>query len=254
MKFTRLLQASVLAGAMTTGAAQADMIYGIYLGAQGWQTETSGYFGNDGEDINSVQFNYEDETQTSFYVAIEHPVPLLPNIKVRQNDIQVEGDTVGQIEFGGEVFVGTADTDGDITNTDFILYYEILDNDLVSFDIGINGKSIDGEFTMTDTTDGFSGTSTETFSGVVPMAYAAAEIGLPFTGLSIFGDISYIGFDGHSLQDAQVGIQYAFIDNIAVDVSIQAGFRTFAFELDDLDDISSDITIDGAFAGLQVHF
>ncbi|WP_111978613.1 TIGR04219 family outer membrane beta-barrel protein [Algibacillus agarilyticus] len=254
MKITNLIKASILATTMTAGAAQADMIYGLYFGAQGWQTGADGTFGNDGSS-NNVTFDFEDKTSTSFYAAVEHPIPLIPNIKVRQNNIEIDGNISGQFTFGGNTYVQSSKTTADLTNTDFIIYYEILDNDLISIDIGLNGKKIDGSIMVHDTSSANSEPSTtEEFSGIVPMAYAAAEIGLPFTGLSIYADGSFVGYDGNSLTDIQAGVQYAFIDNLAVDMSLQLGVRSFALKLNDLDNIDTDIDVNGGYLGLQVHF
>ena len=41
---------------------------------------------------------------------------------------------------------------------------------------------------------------------------------------------------------------------IAFGLGLYAGWREINVELDDIDDISSDITFEGAYAGLQFHF
>ena len=42
----------------------------------------------------------------------------------------------------------TVNTVSDLTHIDYILYYEIFDNDLVSIDLGLNAKQFDGEITV----------------------------------------------------------------------------------------------------------
>jgi outer membrane protein len=91
-------------------------------------------------------------------------------------------------------------------------------------------------------------------NGYVPLAYGAVELGLPFTGLSAFAEGSFLAFGGSRIQDYQLGIAWEFIDNMAVDVALKAGYRSMMLELDDIDDIYTDIKFDGLFAGLQVHF
>ncbi|AWB66517.1 hypothetical protein C2869_08790 [Saccharobesus litoralis] len=250
MKFTNMAKAGVLAAALTAPMANADMLYGIYIGAQGWQTSADGSFGQDAKD-SSATFDFDDKTSTSFYVALEHPIPLVPNIKVRQNDIEIEGSINGQYDFFGKTYTSQTTTDAKLTNTDFILYYEILDNDLVSLDIGFNGKKIDGELFVDDSVED---STTKTFSGVVPMLYGAASVGLPLTGLSVYADMSYVGYDGNSLSDFNAGIQYEVIDVVAADLAVQLGYRSFALELDDLDDIDTDFDVSGAYVGVQLHF
>ena len=43
--------------------------------------ETSGGFSNDGS---NTEFNFEEQTNTNLYVAFEHPIPLIPNVKVQR--------------------------------------------------------------------------------------------------------------------------------------------------------------------------
>jgi outer membrane protein len=86
------------------------------------------------------------------------------------------------------------------------------------------------------------------------MAYLATEIGLPFTGLSVFAEANFISYDGQTVYDAQAGVSYAILDNLAVDLNLTLGYRTLRLELDDLDDFNSDLSYDGFFAGAIVHF
>ena len=42
--------------------------------------------------------------------------------------------------------------------------------------------------------------------------------------------------------------------NLAIDLTLQLGYRAVTLELDDLDDIYSDLEFKGIYAGLEVHF
>ena len=92
------------------------------------------------------------------------------------------------------------------------------------------------------------------FNGIIPMAYGAVQFGLPFTGLSAFAEGQLLAIGDSKIQDYQVGVAWEFIDNMAVDVAVKAGYRAMLLELDDVDDIYTDVEVDGFFAGLQVHF
>src|SRR5690554_5071525 len=84
----KLAVALVAPSFLFIGAAQADTILGVYAGGQIWDTSNSGSFGSG---AGSQEFMFADEKQNSFYVALEHPIPLLPNMKVRQNDLSTQG-------------------------------------------------------------------------------------------------------------------------------------------------------------------
>ena len=262
MKTQNKFKLALLASCLTAAtSAHADMILGVYAGAQYWNIEPEGKFGTEEDDQET--FNFDSASNASFYVALEHPVPLVPNVKVRHNqmeDLSGNGQIDGEFEFAGTTYATNTDVDvnADLTNTDFILYYEIFDNGLVSFDFGLNVKHIDAYIQATGTTSAGNNQNTdsseEDFSGYVPMGYVAGAVGLPFTGLSVYGDMSLLAIGDHSLSDYQVGIAYEFIDNLAVDMEVQVGYRSFALKLDDLEGIYTDLDFKGVYAGLQVHF
>lgn len=231
--------------------SQADTLLGLYAGAQAWNMETSGGFSNDGS---NTEFNFEEQTNTNLYVAFEHPIPLIPNVKVQRTAMDTQGDVILDTQFtlGDKVFAanGNAFTDVSLTTTDFILYYELFDNDLVSFDVGLNAKHIDGEFLAT--VDGETGR--EEFSGPVPMVYSRLAVGVPFTGFGAFVEGSFLSIDDHTISDYQAAITYSLMGNLAIDLTLHLGYRAVTLDLDDLDDIYSDLEFKGIYAGLEVHF
>ena len=131
MKKTALSIGMIVLGVSFT--SQADTLLGLYAGAQGWNMQTSGGFSSDGTNAN---FNFEDKANSNLYVAFEHPLPLIPNIKVQRTIMNTMGETTlnSQYSFGDEIYAANTDlnTDVQLTATDFILYYELFDNDLIS--------------------------------------------------------------------------------------------------------------------------
>lgn len=213
-------------------AAQADTILGLYVGGQGWNADYDGGFGP--TDSTLARQVDGDKTLTSFYAALEHPLPVVPNIKIRQNSMDIDSGVNGNDSFD---------------NVDYTLYYEIFDNDIVAIDVGLNGKQFDGQLS-TGATDAAS----YQFSGVIPTAYAAARIGLPMTSWTITGEAKAVSFDDSKLHDVQAGLEYRVIDNMAVDVSVTAGYRSMNVELDDVDGVYSDLRFKGPYLALDVHF
>lgn len=244
-------------------AANADVV-GLYVGAQVWDNKAEGIFGESGQ---QQDFNLGDEQQGSYFIAVEHPIPLIPNVRIASTTLDTTGSSLitEPLEFDDQNFVVGSDVAAsfDVSYIDYTLYYELFDNGLFSFDFGLTARDFDGdvtlrsEFTTTDANGGqVSGTLEGTIetSAIVPMLYASTEVGLMFTGLSLFANGNFLSFDDHTLYDYQLGVNYALVDNIAIDVNLQAGYRSVKLELDDLDDLYSDLEFDGAFAGIVVHF
>lgn len=244
---------ALLAACLST-SAQADTFLGLYLGADGWRTDTSGSFGTNEP---AQAFNFEPSTQGSFYIALEHPIPVLPNVRLQYNDLKSSGSTdiAQQFNFAGQSFsVNSAVfNELDLSSTDVVLYYELLDNRLVSLDLGLNAKRVEGRAFVTEQVpQGRSGE--QEVSQWLPMLYASTQIGLPLTGLDLFASGSYIGWSDSRMYDVQAGVGYKIIDSLAVNVRLKLGYRAVNLKLDDLDNLYTDVDFKGVFAGVELHF
>lgn len=248
-----IMAATILASLMSS-TASADMIAGLYVGAQGWNMGTDGGFAYSSS---LTDFSFDDESQGSFYVAVEHPIPLVPNVKIQRTSMDTNGDVTltSNFTFNNNLFITSSSltTDLDVSNTDYILYYELFDNDLITFDLGINGKYVDGSILVQDRND-ISNNASSSFSGIVPMVYSKLALGLPLTGWGAFVEGSFLSIDDNTLYDYQAAVTYSLLDNIAVDLTVQLGYRSLTLELDDLDNIYTDLEFKGVFAGVEVHF
>lgn len=243
--------AVVLIAGLWVASAQADTLLGLTMSVDAWDMDSSGALS---DTSNLTAFEHGSETPASFSFALEHPVPLLPNFRLRFTDMSSSGSNALQstFNFGGASYPvnATLGTEFNLQSSDFIFYYELLDNDTVSFDLGLNGKYLDGDIQVTDG----SNRANETFKGLVPMIYGAVKFGIPTTRLSVFGDFNLLSVGNHTLRDYQAGASYTLVDSMAVDFSVRGGFRRFNLELDDLDGIYADWTFDGLFLGIEADF
>ncbi|MEG3767003.1 TIGR04219 family outer membrane beta-barrel protein [Alteromonas sp. 14N.309.X.WAT.G.H12] len=255
----KCIMAVTAVAALSASSVMADTLAGLYVGAQGWGTNASGGFADNStfsSGSSMADFNFDTQANFSFYAAVEHPLPLIPNVKLSITSLDSEGVTTLQssFNFDGDLYSSGSKvrSEAELKSTDIILYYEIFDNDLVSLDVGLNGKYIDGTMYVKDTDSNTE--SEQAFSGIVPMVYSRVQVGLPFTGLGVYAEGSYLSFDDHKMSDYQVAVTYSFIESLAVDMTFQAGYRSVDIDIDDLDGVYTDMTVDGPFAGLEIHF
>ncbi|WP_337880529.1 TIGR04219 family outer membrane beta-barrel protein [Rheinheimera sp.] len=251
MKFP--IKAWLCTAALMSPLVWADTVAGVYLGADYMQADVKGGFGQPGA---QQDFNFADKDLGSFMLKIEHPVPLMPNIRLQYNNLKSGGSTVlnRTFVFDGQQFdvASTVMQDADLSNIDATFYYELLDNELFAFDLGVTAKYIDGELSVVSLQNGQS--ARQTVSAVVPMLYSYGSFGLLGTGVTLFAEANYASYDGSSLSDIKYGLSYELVDVPAFDLQFQAGFKRSKLQLDDVDDLDADLTFDGAFAGVQLHF
>ena len=245
-QFTLAALAAVTAA--VTLPAHADMI-GIYASADYWQYDGKADVAETGKTQES--FSFDQQEQAAIAVSFEHPVPLIPNVRVRHTTLKgTDTQNVAGFEFGNALFpLGDVTLDLDFTSTDLILYYEILDN-IVSVDVGLAAKQVDGDITASSLLQ----KETVSFKETIPMAYLSAGGSLPFTGFSFKAEAAGISYDGSNITDAQAEIKYDLIDNLLVDVGIKAGYRQLLIDLEDVEKTDAKLDFKGPYLGLEFHF
>ncbi|MBW8182647.1 TIGR04219 family outer membrane beta-barrel protein [Shewanella nanhaiensis] len=247
----KTLLACALLGSLAATSAQASTLVGFKVGGDYWQADTSGTFAESGQP--QQDFDYSSSSQGSIWVAVEHPIPLVPNVKIRENRLDDNGSaTVDGFEFGGTTFDGAVSTSTNLSNTDFVLYYELLDNDLVALDLGAAYKKMHGSLRVNHTeTQGRVSAEKDLDSGIV-MAYADAQVGVPGLGLYGFAEVM-LGVDETSVYDYSVGLGWQF-DGVALDTKVRLGYRDFSFDVNDFDGVSTNSQFKGYFAGVELVF
>lgn len=229
--------------------ASADTLLGIYAGAGQWQSDYSGDIGEGGDSVALEELGFSDSDNNFFYVALEHPVPLLPNARIQYMDLSSQQSAVISRNFtlDGETFAASEQvaSDLDLTHTDFVLYYEFLDN-WVSLDLGMNVRKFDGHVSA----ESENRSQTVTIDDTIPMLYGKIQFDLPLTGWAVGVEGSGISYDDNTLTDLSAKVSYMF--ESVVDLGVEVGYRQMNFELND--DVTADIELKGPYAAAVFHF
>ncbi|KFZ36027.1 hypothetical protein HR45_18655 [Shewanella mangrovi] len=245
MKHTCLALALVSAFAATS--ANASTLLGFKLGGDLFWGKPTGALA----ELNYAEQNidYKDAAQYSIWFNVEHPIPFLPNLRIRENHLETDGRLAdADFAFQGVNYTGSVKGTADLSNTDFVLYYELFDNDILSVDVGGAYKKFSGEYRMAQ--DNFAG-SIELDGGVY-MGYASAEVSLITTGLFAYGEM-LVGIDYSNIRDYQVGLGWQF-DGVALDTKVRLGYRQVNFEDPSFSGVMADMRISGVTAGVEIVF
>ena len=243
--------ALVVAAVLPLGV-QADTIFGVYAGAGMWSQAYSGgvEYANQGSIDMEQDLGFDEENASYLYVALEHPLPLVPNIKLQRSEMSTDANSIltRDITFDGKGFSASQDISStlDLSHTDATLYYEILDN-WVSLDLGMTVRLFDGEIGVVSS-DG-STSANQSISVPLPMFYGKAQFDLPFSGLSVGAEANYLMVSGNGVSDIIVRAAYESPFRFGAEL----GYRTFTFELDDIDDLYGDLTVEGPYLAVTLH-
>ncbi len=248
MKRTRFNALLAAAGFLIVTNAQADALGGR-IGINLWQQNFEGDVRSGGGRIDlEDDLNYNRDTRQGYYLQFEHPVPLLPNIKLEHQHLRDSGfGFVDGIEFDGVEYTGDVQSSLDLTHTDFTFYYEVLDN-WVNLDLGVTGRRFDDRSMTINNFDPAASGAID-IDYVLPMLYGHARFDLPFSGLSVGIEGNYTSYDDDTLYDTKLNFGYTFDFGLG----IEAGYRVMDFEFEDGRE-SVDVTIDGVYGGLFWDF
>ena len=212
MKITQTYTTLIFGALLATSVSHADTIIGSDVEIGMWQPKYS-----------SGGSKVEGDSKSIFASAtLEHPIPMLPNLKGAYSAVKSD-----KYEY---------------TKLDATAYYEVLDNDLVSIDLGLGAsKYMDGKFNNIG------------FTGTLPHLYVDAELSLPMISSTLYTDIKYMDYNDNKVTDAMAGLRYDF-NLVAADLGVKAGYRVQSINTQDLGGQTFDIKTDGYFVGLHADF
>jgi len=251
-----LLAAAFAINLLYSPVTASATVFGVYAGGGVWSQDVDG----DAQSstvatiVNQLDLQQDlgfgTKRNVLLYAGLEHPIPVLPNVRVDYAEIaqNADGQLNRVIEFSGQTFDIAANvrSEVDLEQVDLILYYELLDN-VVSLDLGVGARHVEGFVSISNT----AGIGSAEFSGVLPLAYVAARGDLPFTGWSVGGEIRGVTYKGDSLLDASARIGW----ESKLGLGLEAGYRLMELDLEDFDDVqSADLSIKGPFVGVTFSF
>lgn len=238
----------VLAACLTLASpfAAADLL-SLHAGAGYWNGDYSGQLGS--PSIKAEQLGLDDSNNSYFYLAFEHFLPIVPNLRVQHTRISSDESAMVDQTFTLKNQTFSVNemvfTDLDLTHTDVTAYYQLLDN-WVTLNLGLTLRMFDGHIS----------TQSETFTEKVdinhnvPMVYGEARFRLPFTGWSVGAQGNALSLNDHSITDVSASVGYTF--RSLIDAGFEVGYRKLSVDLDNRTQVDMDIK--GPYAAVTLRF
>lgn len=248
-----LRKLAIILPALTVASPAFADFLGARFGAGMWDHAPGGHIryqspsSTNNADLQD-DLNLEDDQEGYFYALVEHPVPLIPNVKLMRTGLTSSGSgTINTaFEYGGKTYNQDEAITSELVldHTDVTVYWQLLDN-IVSFDFGLTAKMVDAETTLIHNSQ----TRTNSFDGVVPMGYLGIGA-TPWPGVELRLEGSALSIGDNSLSDYTAKVSYT----TSYMLGVEAGYRSMELELDDLDNVDANMEFDGPFVGLYLDF
>ena len=216
------LTATLLTLAMSTPALADD--WGLFAGVDVAKPAADGK-------VAGNKLSLDNELRANGYLAVEHGIIFLPNVKLAYSDLGGKGKTNST-----DVTLGMSSFDG-------ILYYQLFDNGLFETDFGLNFKYVSGDLHTTSNTH---------FSSTIPQAYGAAKLHIPNTGISVFSELTAGSVTDDEIVDGLIGLSYAFNPDGLSKFKLRGGYRYQEVKLKE--DVKLNTEFEGFFVGAEMRF
>ena len=168
----------------------------------------------------SSSLNGDKASDSSGYFAsasFEHPVPILPNIRL------------GLTEANNSAFIES--------QTDVTLYYNVYHSDAVKVSLGVGAMEWDLDERYYE------------FTEYAVLGYSRVEANLPYQGFGTFGELTYAAGEAFDKLDWNLGVNYTYSTSI-VNLGLQLGYRYHSTDSDLMRPIQRDYDSKGLFFGV----
>lgn len=244
---------------------QADNIGGeISLGfynhsPSGYASYTDPFLGHIGTTANIEDTLYwTNNTDLILKAYIEHPVPMLPNIKLALTNLSHDGEgnvndfTWGSIDIP---FEGSIENSFEMRKYDLTLYYELLDN-WAEIDLGVTLGYLSGNIDVTalagfSTLPKLSHSESTDFSAFLPTLYGKTRFTIPTTDLSFQLEGDVFSYDETTYYTYEASVRYTF----SMGLGVEGGWKALHLDSTDMvDGLNLDMDFSGPYAAVVWDF
>ncbi len=230
-------------------AAQADLLFTVGAKASLWNAEPTGQIDKN-LSVEKDGLNLGSENGQQFSIFFEHPLPVVPNIKLKSTSLEVDGKGTINAQFAGQNFNETVTSKVDLSHNDLTLYWGLpLPVPALDINFGLTARQFAGEASVASTTA--AKTESVDLDMTLPMVFGEVKVG-PIFGVYANVDANYVGYNDNKLLDWSAALGYVLPIPV-VDVGLEVGYRSLSLQTDKKDvDIETDLDVKGLTYGLSL--
>ncbi len=198
----------------------------------------------------------KENTNPYFWILIKHPLPIVPNLRLEYTNVSTKGLANGTFE---NFIAKDASTQFDMTQYDFIPYYNLIDNTLwITLDLGLNIKLVEVEHAADNVSVNKNPNSsiyTNSKTVFLPLIYTRIRMQLPITNIGFEADAKFLSYSSSSVYDIRAKIDYTFDFTPVFQPAIEFGYRVQKYDIDE-DDLEGKLFLEfsGFYAGIMLRF
>jgi outer membrane protein len=206
--------------------------------------------------------NLGDKTKPWAKFKLEHPIPLIPNIKLAYMPMKFDGsrNVTRTVKWGDNTYDLNAgfNLSVKLDRVDTTLYYNLpfiktATAGKLDVEFGLNVKTIMFDAKLSGTATGIgSVTESKSITLPIPMGHLAAEI-RPISLLSLVGELNYIGYKNNAYYDYVAGLRLNSRLRTPLKPFVEVGYRYEKLKIDE-EGVKTDLKVKGLYGLVGVRF
>ncbi len=204
-----------------------------------------------------------DETKPWAKLKLEHPIPVIPNIKLAYMPMKFDGGrnvsrTIRWGDFTYDLRAGF-NLSVKLDRVDTTLYYNFpfiktATAGKLDVEFGLNVRTImfDGKLSGRENITNRSITESASITLPIPTGHLAAEI-RPISLVSLVGELNYIGYNKNAYYDYVAGLRLNPRVRTPLKPFVEVGYRHEKLKIDE-QDVKTDLNIKGLYGLVGVRF
>lgn len=256
---------------LLAGSSKAGPLIDFEISIGAIQQKPSGYVSykpaseiNDRIDLKN-DARLGDKTQPWVKLKLEHPIPVIPNIKLAYMPMKFDGSGVltRDINWGGRTYQANADFNLSVKldRVDTTLYYNLpfiktATAGKLDVEFGLNVRTImfDGKLSGIEKVTGQSISESKSITLPIPMGHLAAEI-RPISQVSLVGELNYISYSKNTYYDYATGLRLNSHGLLRTPLKpfVEVGYRYEKLKIDE-QDVKTDLKVKGLYGLVGVRF
>ena len=254
---------------LLAGSSKAGPLIDFEISIGAIQQKPSGYVSYKAESDIRDRFdlkndaNIKDKTQPWARLKFEHPIPIIPNIKLAYMPVKLEGSGTLRdiIKWGDYEFEANTDFNLSVKldRVDTTLYYNFpfiktATAGKLDVEFGLNVRTImfDAKLSGKERGTGQSISESASITLPIPMGHLAAEI-RPISLVSLVGVLNYIGYKNNAYYDYVAGLRLSPPVRTPLKPFVEVGYRHEKLKID-AQDVKADLNIKGLYGLVGVRF
>ncbi|WP_044413713.1 TIGR04219 family outer membrane beta-barrel protein [Thiomicrospira microaerophila] len=230
---------------LTAGSAHAELL-GAGVGGGIWHSGPTGTVTTSGSTFNlEKDAGLSAKNNNYLWAYFNHPLPLVPNFRAEFTSTSTTG-TGTVSSFSGTTLSGKTQTNLDLDQTDFLLYWG-LPLPFIRFNYGFGAKDFKGELSVKSDT---ASPTPSNLNATLPVGYLGADFSLPMLPLTLSANTKTLG---SRFNDTSFKARYDII-GFGLKLGAEAGYRTINLDSSDLSNLNVDLSYGGVFAGVTLVF